>query len=60
MGKIQSNTEIKGKCFAKLVKLKFKYDDLALREPRTGHQVLDRMVWERLRKILYQRYDYYS
>lgn len=55
-----SPMQLKGKCFAKLVKLKFKYDDLALREPRTGHQVLDRMVWERLRKILYQRYDYYS
>ena len=42
---------------ARLIKLKIKYDKLALREPRTGQQVLDRMMWERLRKILIKRYE---
>ena len=42
---------------ARLIKLKMKYDKLALREPRTGQQVLDRMMWERLRKILIKRYE---
>ena len=41
----------------RLIKLKMKYDKLALREPRTGQQVLDRMIWERLRKILIKRYE---
>ncbi len=39
-----------------LAKTNIKYDKLALREPRTGQQVYDRIVWERLRKILIQRY----
>ena len=42
---------------SKIIKLKIKYDKLALREPRTGQQVLDRMMWERLRKILIKRYE---
>ena len=41
----------------RLIKLKIKYDKLALREPVSGQQVLDRMIWERLRKILIKRYE---
>ena len=41
----------------RLIKLKMKYDKLALREPRSGQQVLDRMIWERLRNILIKRYE---
>ena len=40
----------------KILKCKMKYDKLAMREPRSGRQVYDRIVWERLRKILIQRY----
>jgi hypothetical protein len=40
----------------KILKCKMKYDKLAMREPRNGRQVYDRIVWERLRKILIQRY----
>jgi hypothetical protein len=36
----------------KIIKLKMKYDKLARREPSSGQQVLDRMIWERLRNIL--------
>ena len=45
---------------SKIIKLKLKYDKLALREPRTGQQVLDRMIWERLRNILIKRYERYE
>jgi len=45
---------------ARLIKLKIKYDKLALREPRTGQQVLDRKIWERLRNILIKRYERYE
>ena len=44
----------------RLIKLKMKYDKLALREPRSGQQVLDRMIWERLKKILVKRYGRYD
>ena len=44
----------------RLIKLKMKYDKLALREPRSGQQVLDRMIWERLRNILIKRYERYE
>jgi hypothetical protein len=40
----------------KLIRLKIKYDKLAKREPSSGQQVLDRMIWERLRNILIKRY----
>ena len=43
----------------KLLKCKEKIDKVALREPRTGYQVRDRLIWERLRKILIVRYDYH-
>ena len=45
---------------ARLIKLKLKYDKLARREPMSGQQVLDRMMWERLRNILIRRYDRYE
>ena len=45
---------------ARLIKLKLKYDKLARREPSSGQQVLDRMMWERLRNILIRRYGRYE
>ena len=30
----------------KIIRCKIKYDKLALREPRTGQQVYDRIVWK--------------
>ena len=45
---------------ARLIKLKLKYDKLARREPSSGQQVLDRMIWERLRNILIRRYGRYE
>ena len=44
----------------KLIRLKLKYDKLALREPMSGQQVLDRMIWERLKRILVKRYGRYD
>ena len=44
----------------RLIKLKMKYDKLALREPVSGQQVLNRMIWERLKKILVKRYGRYE
>ncbi len=44
----------------RLIKLKMKYDKLALREPVSGQQVLNRMIWERLKKILVKRYGRYD
>ena len=44
----------------RLIKLKMKYDKLALREPRSAQQVLHRMIWERLRNILIKRYERYE
>ena len=45
---------------ARLIKLKLKYDKLARREPMSGQQVLDRMIWERLKRILVKRYGRYD
>ena len=44
----------------RLIKLKMKYDKLARREPVSGQQVLNRMIWERLKKILVKRYGRYD
>ena len=44
----------------KIIKLKMKYDKIAKREPSSGQQVLDRMIWERLRNILIKRYGRYE
>ena len=41
----------------KLLECKEKIDKVALREPRTGYQVRDRLIWERLRRILIIRYE---
>jgi hypothetical protein len=40
-----------------LLKCKEKIDKVALREPRTGYQVRDRIIWERLQRILVRRYE---
>ena len=45
---------------ARLIKLKLKYDKLALREPMSGQQVLNRMIWERLKRIMIKRYGRYD
>ena len=44
----------------RLIKIKMKYDKLALREPVSGQQVLNRIIWERLKKILVKRYGRYD
>ena len=44
----------------KIIKLKMKYDKIAKREPSSGQQVLDRIIWERLRNILIIRYGRYE
>ena len=44
----------------RLIKLKMKYDKLALREPVSGQQVLNRMIWERLKRIMIKRYGRYD
>ena len=44
----------------KIIKLKMKYDKLARREPMSGQQVLDRIIWERLKRILVKRYGRYD
>ena len=41
---------------ARLIKLKIKYDKLALREPRSEREAYNRMMWERLSRILRKRY----
>jgi hypothetical protein len=41
----------------KLIKCKMKLDKIALREPRTGRDLLMRNLWERVKRILTLRYD---
>ena len=41
----------------KLIKCKIKLDKIALREPRTGRDLLMRNLWERVKRILTLRYD---
>tara|TARA_R100001460_G_scaffold58535_1_gene98364 strand:- start:9064 stop:9252 length:189 start_codon:yes stop_codon:yes gene_type:complete len=41
---------------ARLIRLKGQLGKKALREPRNGNDVLIRMQWERVRKILVKRY----
>ena len=41
----------------KLIKLKIELDKIALRNPLTVQQVLDRKKWERVRNILIKRYN---
>ena len=42
---------------ARLIKLKMELDKVALRTPTTVQELLDRKRWERVRKILWKRYD---
>ena len=50
-GKVKMNWE------TKLIKCKIKLDKIALREPRTGRDLLMRNLWERVKRILTLRYD---
>jgi len=42
----------------RLVREYEKVSKSAVREPRNGKEMFTRMRWERLRKILWRRYDY--
>ena len=42
---------------ARIIRLKGQLGKKALREPRNGNDVLIRMQWERVRKILIKRYN---
>ena len=42
---------------ARLIKLKMELDKVALRTPTTVQELIDRKRWERVRKILWKRYD---
>ena len=42
---------------AKLIKCKMELDEIALREPRTVRETKVRLLWERVRMILFRRYD---
>jgi len=42
---------------AKLIKCKMELDGIALREPRTVREIKVRLLWERVRMILFKRYD---
>ena len=42
----------------KLIREYVKVSKNAVREPRNWREVAARMRWERLRKILWRRYDY--
>jgi len=42
----------------RLLKDYAKVSKTALREPKTWREVATRVRWERLRKILWRRYDY--
>jgi|TARA_E500000178_G_scaffold351239_1_gene411903 hypothetical protein len=50
-GKVKMNWE------TKLIKCKMKLDKIAVREPRTGKELIARDLWERVRKILVRRYE---
>ena len=41
----------------KLIKCKMELDGIALREPRTVREIKVRLLWERVRMILFKRYD---
>ena len=41
----------------KLLKIKKRLDEKALREPKTKPQIRDRHNWERVRSILNKRYE---
>ena len=41
----------------RLLKIKKRLDKKALRDPRTRPQMRDRINWDRIKTILYKRYD---
>jgi len=49
-------TPLKERLLREYVKL----SKIALREPRNGKEVFTRMRWEKIRNILWRRYDYMS
>ena len=51
---------IKKSLLEKILVCKGKADQLARRDVRTTKELADRIVWERLRKILSQRYKRYD
>ena len=51
---------IKKSLLEKILVCKVKADQLASRDVRTTKELADRIVWERLKKILSQRYKRYD
>jgi len=54
----QSSIKRKDTLKTRLIKDYVKVSKNALREPKTWREVATRVRWERLRKILWRRYDY--
>ena len=44
--------------YKKLLKIKKRLDKVALRDPKTTQQKVDRSIWERVTFILTRRYDW--
>ena len=44
--------------YKRLVKIKKRLDKVALRDPTTRKQKIDRINWDRVMTILMRRYDY--
>ncbi len=44
----------------RLLKEYARLSKIAVREPRNGKEMFTRMRWEKIRKILWRRYDYMS
>ena len=44
--------------YKRLVKIKKRLDKVALRDPKTRKQKIDRINWDRVMTILMRRYDY--
>ncbi len=51
---------IKKSLLEKILVCKGKADNLAMRDPRNVKELKDRIVWERLKKILTHRYGRYT
>ena len=54
----QGSIKRKDNLKTRLIKDYVKVSKNALREPKTWREVATRVRWERLRKILWRRYDY--
>ena len=48
------------KLLEKILVCKGKADELAMRDPRNVKELKDRIVWERLKKILSRRYGRFN